>query len=198
MSASEKRYRRVAPVSKDGAAPWFETPRTRSANLGRPKIAAPHHEAGADHACIQLIGNRFRLLLHSICRAIRLLRRTDARVAPSYLVRMILQLCDACQSMPWLNSWTDIVQRDRGESLCHSTRAGPLRCRRSANDQHANGLTRPEGQVRFTTDKCASPPISALHHRMTSPALQGANLADAGHLHQWPRRLQVSARDRIC
>jgi hypothetical protein len=59
MSASEKRYRRVAPVSKDGAAPWFETPRTRSANLGRPKIAAPHHEAGTDHVCIQLIGNRF-------------------------------------------------------------------------------------------------------------------------------------------
>jgi pimeloyl-ACP methyl ester carboxylesterase len=52
--ASEKRYRRVAPVSKDGAAPWFETPRTRSANLGRPKIAAPHHEAGRDHMCIPI------------------------------------------------------------------------------------------------------------------------------------------------
>ena len=54
MSASEKRHRRVAPVSKDGAAPWFETPRTRSANLGRPKIAAPHHETGTDHVCMQL------------------------------------------------------------------------------------------------------------------------------------------------
>jgi hypothetical protein len=35
---------RVAPVSKDAAAPWFETPRARLRNLGRPKIAAPHHE----------------------------------------------------------------------------------------------------------------------------------------------------------
>src|SRR5258705_11599215 len=26
------------------AAPWFETPRTRLRNPGRPKIAAPHHE----------------------------------------------------------------------------------------------------------------------------------------------------------
>jgi len=26
--------RRVAPVSKDGAAPWFETPRTRAAESG--------------------------------------------------------------------------------------------------------------------------------------------------------------------
>src|SRR5689334_8109239 len=34
----------VAPVSKDGAAPWFETPRTRLRNLARSKIAAPHHE----------------------------------------------------------------------------------------------------------------------------------------------------------
>ena len=50
---------RVAPVSKDGAAPWFETPRTRLRNLGRPKIAAPHHEAGRDRECIKLIGIRF-------------------------------------------------------------------------------------------------------------------------------------------
>jgi hypothetical protein len=27
--AIRRRNRRVAPVSKDGAAPWFETPRTR-------------------------------------------------------------------------------------------------------------------------------------------------------------------------
>jgi hypothetical protein len=40
--------RRVAPVSKDGAAPWFETPRTRLRNRNRPKIAAPHHEAERD------------------------------------------------------------------------------------------------------------------------------------------------------
>ena len=42
---SEKRNRCVAPVSKDGAAPWFETPRTRLRNLGNANIAAPHHEA---------------------------------------------------------------------------------------------------------------------------------------------------------
>jgi hypothetical protein len=57
--ASEKRSRRVAPVSKDGAAPWFETPRTRLRNLVRPKIAAPHHEAERDRECIELIGIRF-------------------------------------------------------------------------------------------------------------------------------------------
>src|SRR5256885_7555059 len=55
----EKRNRRVAPVSKDGAAPWFETPRTRLRNLRRPNIAAPHHEAGRDRECIKLIGIRF-------------------------------------------------------------------------------------------------------------------------------------------
>ena len=42
--ASEKRNRRVAPVSEDAAAPWFETPRTRLRNPDPPKIAAPHHE----------------------------------------------------------------------------------------------------------------------------------------------------------
>jgi len=49
---SEKRNRREAPVSKDGAATWFETPRTRSYNLAKPKIAAPHHEAERDRVCI--------------------------------------------------------------------------------------------------------------------------------------------------
>jgi hypothetical protein len=52
-------HRRVAPVSKDGAAPWFETPRTRLRNLGRSKVAAPHHEAGRDRECIKLTGIRF-------------------------------------------------------------------------------------------------------------------------------------------
>ena len=42
--AFPRRKLRVAPVSKDGAAPWFETPRTRLRNPGRSKIAAPHHE----------------------------------------------------------------------------------------------------------------------------------------------------------
>ena len=51
-----RRNRRVAPVSKDAAAPWFETPRTRLRNLGRPNIAAPHHEAGKGRACVKLIG----------------------------------------------------------------------------------------------------------------------------------------------
>src|SRR5690242_20751044 len=46
----------MAPVSKDGAAPWFETPRTRLRNPGRLKIAAPHHEAGRGRACVKLIG----------------------------------------------------------------------------------------------------------------------------------------------
>jgi hypothetical protein len=32
----------VAPVSKDGPGPWFETPRTKLRNLDRPKRAAPH------------------------------------------------------------------------------------------------------------------------------------------------------------
>jgi len=57
--ASEKRNRRVAPVSKDGAAPWFETPRTKLRNLDSPKIAAPHHEAEGDRECIKFIGIRF-------------------------------------------------------------------------------------------------------------------------------------------
>jgi hypothetical protein len=48
--------RRVAPVSKDGAAPWFETPRASLRNRGRPKIAAPHHEAERDRVCIKLTG----------------------------------------------------------------------------------------------------------------------------------------------
>jgi hypothetical protein len=41
--------------------PWFETPRTRLRNLGGPKIAAPHHEAGRNRECIKLTGNRFRV-----------------------------------------------------------------------------------------------------------------------------------------
>jgi hypothetical protein len=49
-----KRNRRVAPVSKDGAAPWFETPRTRLRNRGRLMVAAPHHEAERDRVCIKL------------------------------------------------------------------------------------------------------------------------------------------------
>ena len=43
----------VAPVSKDGAASWFETPRTRLRNRSTPKIAAPHHEAERDRVCIK-------------------------------------------------------------------------------------------------------------------------------------------------
>ena len=58
--ASEKGNRRVAPVSKDGAAPWFETPRMRLRNRGGPKIAAPHHEAGRARECIKLIGICFK------------------------------------------------------------------------------------------------------------------------------------------
>src|SRR5215471_13895160 len=42
--ASEKRHRCIAPVSKDGRPPRFETPRTRLQYLGRSEIAAPHHE----------------------------------------------------------------------------------------------------------------------------------------------------------
>jgi len=55
MCASKKRSRRVAPVSKDGAAPWFETPRTRHRTLCRTQIAAPHHEAERDREYIKLI-----------------------------------------------------------------------------------------------------------------------------------------------
>ena len=46
----QRRNNCVAPVSKDGAAPWFETPRTRLIYWGRPNIAAPHHEAERDRA----------------------------------------------------------------------------------------------------------------------------------------------------
>jgi len=38
----------VAPVSKDGAGPWFETPRTRLRDVVNPELAAPHHEAGKE------------------------------------------------------------------------------------------------------------------------------------------------------
>ena len=48
-------HHRVAPVSKDGAAPWFETPRTTLRKLDRLNIAAPHHEAGRDRECIRLM-----------------------------------------------------------------------------------------------------------------------------------------------
>src|SRR5882724_7478125 len=57
--AFPRRKHRVAPVSKDGAATWFETPRTRLRNLGRSKVAAPHHEAGKDRECIESTGIRF-------------------------------------------------------------------------------------------------------------------------------------------
>jgi hypothetical protein len=53
-------HRRVAPVSKDGRPPWFETPCTRLRIQGRPEIAAPHHEAERDRVCIKLTGIRFR------------------------------------------------------------------------------------------------------------------------------------------
>src|SRR5262249_28203776 len=36
----------------------FETPRTRLRNWGRPKIAAPHHEAERDRVYIKLTGIR--------------------------------------------------------------------------------------------------------------------------------------------
>ena len=38
--------------------PWFETPRTRLRNPGRPKIAAPHHEAERDRVCLKVTGIR--------------------------------------------------------------------------------------------------------------------------------------------
>ena len=57
--AFPRRKHRVAPVSKDGAAPWFETPRTRLRNRDGPKIAAPHHEAERNRTRIQLTGIRF-------------------------------------------------------------------------------------------------------------------------------------------
>jgi hypothetical protein len=43
MSFRETRSSRSARL-EGWAAPWFETPRTRLQYLGRPKIAAPHHE----------------------------------------------------------------------------------------------------------------------------------------------------------
>jgi hypothetical protein len=43
---------------EDGAATWFETPRTRLRSPGRSKVAAPHHEAGRDRECIKSAGNR--------------------------------------------------------------------------------------------------------------------------------------------
>jgi hypothetical protein len=55
--AFPKRKHRVAPVSKDGAAPWFETPRTTLRNPGRPKIAAPHHEGREEPRVCQIDRN---------------------------------------------------------------------------------------------------------------------------------------------
>src|SRR5438093_12047721 len=39
----------------------FETPRAKLRNLDRPKITAPHHEAGRDRRCIRLVGSRCRV-----------------------------------------------------------------------------------------------------------------------------------------
>jgi len=64
-----RRNRCVAPVSKDGAATWFETPRTRLRNRGRPKIAAPHHEAERDRVCIKLTGICARVAARQFARA---------------------------------------------------------------------------------------------------------------------------------
>src|SRR5205085_9499127 len=49
--------------------PWFETPRTRARNLGKPKLAAPHHEAGRDRVCIprNTVGRRRGLIFGSCC-----------------------------------------------------------------------------------------------------------------------------------
>src|SRR5206468_901613 len=56
---SEKRNRCVAPVSKDGR-PHGSRRRARGCGMpGRPKIAAPHHEAERGRECIKLIGIRF-------------------------------------------------------------------------------------------------------------------------------------------
>jgi hypothetical protein len=51
-----RRNRRVAPVSKDGAAHGSRRRARRLRNWGRPKIAAPHHEAERDRMCIKLTG----------------------------------------------------------------------------------------------------------------------------------------------
>src|SRR5690349_5767451 len=48
--AFDKRYPRSAPVSKEGAAPWFETPRTSLRSLSKSDSAAPHHEAARDRS----------------------------------------------------------------------------------------------------------------------------------------------------
>ena len=78
-----RRKHRVAPVSKDGAAPWFETPRKRLRKSVGSKIAAPHHEAGRGCECIKLIGTalprRFlrdprQLVLHPAEQLLPLLR----------------------------------------------------------------------------------------------------------------------------
>jgi hypothetical protein len=58
-ASEETQSSRSARLEEDGAAPWFETPRTRMRNLGRPKIAAPHHEAERDRERIKLIEIRF-------------------------------------------------------------------------------------------------------------------------------------------
>jgi hypothetical protein len=73
----------VAPVSKDGAATWFETPRTRLRNLGRSKVAAPHHEAGRGRERIKLIGIRFRSLIRIRSAAAFVLHRSDRCGQPS-------------------------------------------------------------------------------------------------------------------
>jgi hypothetical protein len=35
--------------------PWFEAPRTRLRSLDRPKIVAPHHEAGRSQVSVKLV-----------------------------------------------------------------------------------------------------------------------------------------------
>ena len=68
---------RVAPVSKDGAAPWFETPRTRLRNLGRLKVTAPHHEAGRARECIKLIGICFSVAVQKSASFLPRVRDAD-------------------------------------------------------------------------------------------------------------------------
>ena len=51
----------MAPVSKDGAATWFETPCTRPRNLGRSKVAAtmrPGETASASNSQTGVPQNR--------------------------------------------------------------------------------------------------------------------------------------------
>ena len=38
--------------------PWFETPRTRLRNLGRPRLRLLTMRAGISRVCVKLIGNR--------------------------------------------------------------------------------------------------------------------------------------------